>query len=105
MNEPIVVPEGDSVGLTMRWSELLTTALEAPTSVTYQVFDRISGAPVSPVQTVPEPAATMTFAVSPAHLPAGTRPHSLRTLVVQIVGHFNTNEHTEEILVAVHKRY
>ena len=103
---PIVVPEGDSIGLEMKWSELLTTDLEDPTMVTYQVFDKKTRAAVSTVQTVAGPAAEMTITIPASHLPAGSiAPHALRYLVVQITGYFSSNTHTEQVLIAVHKGY
>lgn len=103
MHSAVSVPEGNSVALTVTWTALLNDTPEAPTAVSYQVFDARTNAAVSTEQSVPDPAPTMTIVVGPAHLPvAGAKR---RDLVVRIRGEFNTDIHTEKVYLSIEKMY
>lgn len=103
MHEPIIsIPAGNSVALTVTWSDL-TGLPEVPTAVQYQVFDERTGARLSPINGVPELGSTMSFSIAPEHLPVGSAQR--RNLVVQIRGSFNTDVHTEQVVVQVHKQF
>ncbi len=92
-NPTTTVHSGESVQLRCEWRDH-DGNLDTPTAVYYQVFDKRSNAPVSPLINVPSPAATMAFIVSGAYLrhegfiegPAGTTRRFLTGYVIAEFG-------------------
>ena len=104
MATSIVLQEGDAATVGISWFTATGTP-EAPTAVTYQVFDHLTREAVSPQRLVGGPSQNMTFTVMPDDLPASKA--KFRLLRVKIHGIFASAEdpHTDYVNVSVERGY
>lgn len=104
LNRPAkVISSGNSIEVPITWRDMLGVA-SAPLSVRYQVFDALTGASVSPLVVVDDPAASMNIRVPGNYLPIGSGNNE-RLLIVQLQGEFETaaDIHTEFVEILVKK--
>lgn len=103
LNRPAkIISNGNSVEIPITWRDMEGQP-SAPTTVRYQVFDRLTGSDVSPLIEVASPAASMEIRVPGNYLPVDGRDE--RQLIIQLQAEFETaaDVHTEFIEILVKK--